>query len=66
MGKYAGRLSTDIGTTIDELRLGVVEYTAAQTVVADVDALLRQTKQPPPMMIQLLQHSRLNRHFLDQ
>ena len=41
MGKYAGRLSTDIGTTIDELRLGV-EYTAAQTVVADVDALQNQ------------------------
>ena len=40
MGKYAGRLSTDIGTTIDELRLGVVEYTAAQAIVADADALL--------------------------
>ena len=41
MGKYAGRLSTDAkGIAIDELRLGVVEYTAAQTVVADVDALL--------------------------
>ena len=41
MGKYAGRLSTDvIGGSIDELRLGVVEYTAAQAVVADADALL--------------------------
>ena len=41
MGKYAGLLATDAkNISIDEIKLGVVEYTAAQAVIADADALL--------------------------
>lgn len=39
--KYVGELGTDVyGLTLDEMRIGHIRYTSAQTVASDADGLL--------------------------